>query len=118
MDRFFSIHENWTIHNHPTTLAAYALWRLNFIHPFIEGNGRTARAACYYLICMKAGKLLGGRKTVPERIRENRDPYYAGLHAADHGWLAALYTHPNGDLEKATRHREIFLSMRRQRQKG
>ncbi len=58
MDRFFSlIHENWTIVDHPTWLAAYALWRLNWIHPFIEGNGRTARAACYYLICMKYGKL-------------------------------------------------------------
>jgi tetratricopeptide (TPR) repeat protein len=38
-----------------------------------------------------------------------------GLIAA-HRWLAALYTHPNGDLEKATRHREIFLRMRKQRQ--
>jgi tetratricopeptide (TPR) repeat protein len=38
-----------------------------------------------------------------------------GLMAA-HRWLAALYTHPNGDLEKATRHREIFLRMRKQRQ--
>ncbi len=38
-----------------------------------------------------------------------------GLMAA-HRWLAALYTHPGGDLEKATRHREIFLRMRRQRQ--
>ena len=26
-------------------LAAYVLWRLNYIHPFINGNGRTARAA-------------------------------------------------------------------------
>jgi predicted AlkP superfamily phosphohydrolase/phosphomutase/tetratricopeptide (TPR) repeat protein len=38
-----------------------------------------------------------------------------GLMAA-HRWLAALYTHPSGDVEKATRHREIFLRMRRQRQ--
>jgi len=46
MDAFFSlIHENWTIVDHPTTLAAFALWNLNWIHPFIEGNGRTARAA-------------------------------------------------------------------------
>lgn len=87
MDRFFSvIHENWTINDHPTTLAAYALWRLNWIHPFVEGNGRTARAACYYLLCMKQRKLLGGRKIVPERIREDRDPYYAALHAADVHW--------------------------------
>ncbi len=87
MDRFFSmIHENWTIHDHPTLLAGYALWRLNWIHPFVEGNGRTARAACYYLICLKHGHLLRGKKIVPERIRENRQPYYAALQAADRAW--------------------------------
>ncbi|HVA16960.1 MAG TPA: Fic family protein [Candidatus Dormibacteraeota bacterium] len=89
MDRFFSlIHENWTIVEHPTTLAAYALWRLCWIHPFVEGNGRTARAACYYLICMKQGRMLGGKKIVPERIRENRDGYVAALRAADNAWDA------------------------------
>jgi len=89
MDRFFSlIHENWTIVEHPTALPAYALWRLNWIHPFIEGNGRTARAACYYLICMRQRRMLGGRKIVPERIRENRAPYYAALRAADNAWDA------------------------------
>lgn len=87
MDQFISvIHENWDVIDHPTWLPAYALWRMNWIHPFIEGNGRTARAACYYLICMKAGGLLPGRKIVPERIRENRDPYYAALQAADRHW--------------------------------
>src|SRR3954453_16830495 len=84
MDRFFSVlHENWTILEDPTVLPAYALWRLNWIHPFVEGNGRTARAACYYLICLRQGRLLPGKKIVPERIRENRDPYYAALKAAD-----------------------------------
>ena len=87
MDRFFSmIHENWEIHDHPTLLPAYALWRLNWIHPFVEGNGRTARAACYLLICLKQGKLLGGEKIVPERIRDNRDPYIAALKSADRAW--------------------------------
>jgi len=87
MDRFFSVvHENWTIVDHLTWLAGYALWRLNWIHPFVEGNGRTARAACYYLICMKYGKLLPGKKIVPERIRENRTPYYEALKAADIAW--------------------------------
>lgn len=87
MDRFFSvIHENWTIMDDPTTLPAYALWRLNWIHPFVEGNGRTARAARYYLICLRQGRLLGGRKIVPERIRENRQPYYDALEAADRAW--------------------------------
>lgn len=70
MDQFISVvHENWHLSDHPTYMAAYALWRMNWIHPFVEGNGRTARAACYYLICLKQGKLLGGSKIVPELIR-------------------------------------------------
>ena len=92
MDQFLSvIHENWTIMEHPTVLPAYALWRLNWIHPFVEGNGRTARAACYYLICLRAGRLLPGNKIVPERIRENRQPYYAALAEADKHWAAGHF---------------------------
>jgi len=87
MDHFFSmIHENWETADHPTLLPAYALWRLNWIHPFVEGNGRTARAACYYLICVRNGGLLPGKKIVPERIRENRQPYYEALRSADRAW--------------------------------
>ena len=89
MDRFFSlIHENWTNPkmDNPMLLPAYALWRLNWIHPFVEGNGRTARAACYYLMCLRQGKILGGRKIVPERIRESRDRYVAALRTADNAW--------------------------------
>ncbi|MGD0865122.1 MAG: Fic family protein [Rhizomicrobium sp.] len=86
MDRFIStLHENW-FNWQPTELAAYGLWRLLWIHPFIEGNGRTARAACYYLLCTRSEMLLPGRKTVPERIRDNREPYYAALRAADQAW--------------------------------
>lgn len=86
MDRFLStIHENWFLWS-ATQLAAYGLWRLNWIHPFIEGNGRTARATCYYLMCVRAGQLLPGNKIVPERIRENRVPYVAALRAADRAW--------------------------------
>ncbi len=87
VDQFISvIHELWTIETYPTTLAAYALWRLNWIHPFIEGNGRTARAACYLLICLRHGALLPGKKIVPERIRDDRQPYYDALEAADRHW--------------------------------
>lgn len=92
MDQFFSvIHENWDIVESPLTLPAYALWRLNWVHPFVEGNGRTARAACYYLLCLKHGNLLPGSKIVPERIRENRAPYYAALKAADAAWEAGHF---------------------------
>jgi Fic family protein len=86
MDRFIStIHENWfnwTV----TELAAYGLWRLNCIHPFIEGNGRTARATCYYLLCVKSKSLLPGKRIVPERIRDDRTGYVNGLIAADRAW--------------------------------
>ncbi len=86
MDRYFAfIHENWHV-THPTVLAAYALWRLCWIHPFVEGNGRTARAACYYILCARTGALLPGNKIVPERVRENRQPYYDALRAADQAW--------------------------------
>jgi Fic family protein len=92
MDQFISVvHENWDIIDHPTVLPAYALWRLNWIHPFIEGNGRTARAACYYLMCMRHGALLRGAKIVPERIRDNRPRYYAALQSADHYWAEGQF---------------------------
>jgi len=64
------------------------LWRLNWIHPFNDGNGRTARAACYFLLCVRSGALLPGRRIVPERIRESREGYEAALTAADRAWDA------------------------------
>ena len=86
MDRFLStVQENWYIWE-ATELAAYALWRLNWIHPFVEGNGRTARAASYFLLCVRSGQLLHGRRIVPERIRDNREGYEAALIAADRAW--------------------------------
>jgi len=86
VDRFFSfLYENWD-NADAYTLAAYGLWRLNWIHPFIEGNGRTSRAICYYLLCVKLGRLLPGDTIVPERIRANREPYYKALRTADEAW--------------------------------
>ena len=61
-------------------------WRMNWIHPFIEGNGRTARATCYYLLCVRSGSFLPGRKIVPERIREDQPGYEKALIAADRAW--------------------------------
>lgn len=56
-------------------LAAFCLWRLNFIHPFINGNGRTARALCYFVVCAKFGSLIRGRPTLPDLIRKNHPKY-------------------------------------------
>jgi Fic family protein len=86
MDRFIShVHENWYLYS-PVEVAAYSLWRLNWIHPFIEGNGRTARAACYYVLCVRHGALLGGRKILPERIKDDRAGYEQALEHADQKW--------------------------------
>jgi hypothetical protein len=35
---------------------------------------------------MKQRRLLPGKKMVPERIRENRKPYYEALETADRAW--------------------------------
>ena len=57
--------------------------RPNYIHPFINGNGRTARVACYFVLCVKIGGWLGGRVTLPARLRSNRDEYVKALRSAD-----------------------------------
>jgi Fic family protein len=67
----------------PIELAARVLWRLSWIHPFEEGNGRTSRAACYYVLSVKFGFLLPGRKTILQLIREDKQPYYRALRHAD-----------------------------------
>ena len=67
------------------SLAAFVLWRLNWIHPFINGNGRTARAACYFVLCVKLGGWLPGTIILPELLRrpENRDRYVQALRHSD-----------------------------------
>lgn len=87
MDRFFSlIHENWNVMDHPTLLPAYALWRMNWIHPFVEGKRQNGSRGLLLPDLPPARRILPGTKLVPERIRENRQPYYAALRAADLAW--------------------------------
>lgn len=71
----------------PIVLGGYALWRLNWIHPFINGNGRTARALCYYVFCLRAGGFPPGMRPLPVLIRENREDYLEALQEADRGQL-------------------------------
>ena len=64
-------------------LSTFVLWRMNYIHPFINGNGRTARAACYFVLCVKANGWLPGKMILPELIRRERDAYIEALADAD-----------------------------------
>jgi Fic family protein len=79
------VNDNWE-KSSPVHLAAYALWRLNWIHPFTDGNGRTARAISYLLLCLRLGYRLPGTNTIPEQIAKDKTPYYKALEAADKVW--------------------------------
>lgn len=67
----------------PVELAAHVLWSLCWIHPFTDGNGRTARAVSYLVLCVAYGMILPGSYSIPEQISEDRRPYYKALEAAD-----------------------------------
>lgn len=72
----------------PMHLAAFLMWKLNWIHPFSGGNGRTSRAISYLVLCAKLGYNLPGTVTIPDQIVSNREPYYQALDAADAAWAA------------------------------
>lgn len=63
--------------------AAFALWRLNWIHPFRGGNGRTSRCLTYLIICMDLGMMVPGMPTLPTLIYDKRKEYVEALKAAD-----------------------------------
>jgi Fic family protein len=70
----------------PLHLAAYVMWRLNWIHPFADGNGRTSRIASYVVLSIRAKAVLPGTPTIPDQIVDNRQPYFEALDAADAAW--------------------------------
>jgi len=70
-------------------LCAYTMWRLNWIHPFSDGNGRTSRAVAYLVLCIRAGDRLPGRLTIPEQIAADKKPYYDALEQWDEAADAA-----------------------------
>jgi len=79
------VNDNWKIKS-PLHLASYVMWKLNWIHPFTDGNGRTSRAASYLVLCLRLGYLLPGKLTIPEQIAANKTPYYKALESADVAW--------------------------------
>lgn len=81
---------NERLHSHtPIHLASYVMWRLNWIHPFADGNGRTSRITSYVVLSVCAGYVLPGTPTIPDQIVDNRAPYFAPLDAADASWKAS-----------------------------
>jgi fido (protein-threonine AMPylation protein) len=87
MDDFVNqVNKYWELTD-PVMLATYVLWRLNNIHPFINGNGRTVRAASYFVLCVKSGGWLKGNEILPQLIRKNRGEYVKALKIADKSYI-------------------------------
>jgi Fic family protein len=73
------VNDNWSAT--PLHLSAYIMWRLNWIHPFADGNGRTSRILSY--VILRAGYVVPGAPTIPDLIKDHRSQYFAALDAAD-----------------------------------
>lgn len=69
-------------------LSSFIMWRLNWIHPFSDGNGRTSRTLSYIILCVKLGYMLPGSPTIPDQITGDRTAYFAALEDADAHFLA------------------------------
>jgi Fic family protein len=75
------VNANWN--RTPLYLASYVLWRLNWIHPFADGNGRTSRTISFVVLCARLGYRVPGSPTIPEQISNDKSPYYKALEKAD-----------------------------------
>lgn len=79
---FEELNQRWT-DMLPVEAASFTLWFINWVHPFKNGNGRSARAFCYASMAMKMGYVPPGERTVPELIKENDEEYQLALRQAD-----------------------------------
>jgi hypothetical protein len=70
----------------PIFLAAYTLWRICWIHPFEDGNGRTARALSYVILSRRLGLELPGDRPIPTRLKHAPRAFTRALEAADDAW--------------------------------
>lgn len=84
-EMFGELTERW-VNSAPLEIAAFTLWMVNWVHPFKNGNGRTARALCYTCLSLKLGFVLPGSPTLIDLIMENRPDYYSALKDADEGF--------------------------------
>ena len=83
MAAFFVELERTWIEGDPLDVAAYALWRITWIHPFRDGNGRTAFAFAYACLCLKLGALLPQTVTVLDQMLADPAQCNGPLGAAD-----------------------------------
>lgn len=79
---------------HGIVAAAYVMWRINWIHPFSGGNGRSARAAAYLVLGM-FGRMVPPGRPMPAIIEQHHDDYIKALKDVDASILAGTTTDPD-----------------------
>ncbi len=90
-----------------TQIAAFCLWKINWIHPFKNGNGRCARAFMYACLCLKYGLMLPGSPTVIDQIMADKAPFEDALKSAD----VAFATSGTADLAALKTYIESLLAI-------
>jgi Fic family protein len=78
-----NLHEKTAFH-----LAAFVMWRLNWMHPFSDGNRRTSRVASYIVLSVALKTLLPGSPSIPQQIQAYRTAYFRALEHADNAYAA------------------------------
>lgn len=78
MAEYFQSYDAERVRLHPVSLAAHMHQKLVDIHPFIDGNGRTARLVMNLLL-LRAGYPV----TIISSERAEREAYYSALRAND-----------------------------------
>lgn len=71
--------------HHPLLLAGAYVFDFLMIHPFQDGNGRTARLATLLLL-FRAGDDVGRYVSLERLINDSRASYYEALAASTEGW--------------------------------
>jgi Fic family protein len=81
-DYFAYLNEQWR-NSTPGHLAAYAMWRLYWIHPFEDGNTRISRSMAYLVFCIKYGMWLQGTNTILKQMKRNPLPSKVAIRDAN-----------------------------------
>jgi tetratricopeptide (TPR) repeat protein len=98
------VNTNWAVRD-SIHLAAFVLWRLPWIHPFDDGNGKIARALCNAILCIKAASSLPITESLIEAIiGKGKAGYINSLIRAD-----ATYSQKQ-NIDQAVRHVEQWLN--------
>ena len=67
-------------------MAALCLWRFNWIHPFRNGNGRTARELSYLVLSVKFGGVIPKENSIIEQIMSQKLVFEHVLSQCDVGF--------------------------------